>query len=61
MSAASSAVAVWDITAAASTLELFREVLDVVSKGVRSPAGGRGEDFDVDSRAGGTVILDRPA
>lgn len=61
ISAAWSAIAVWDITAADSTPVLFREVFDVVSKGVRSPAGRRVEGFGVDGRAGGTVIVDGPA
>jgi len=59
--AAWSTIAVWDITATASTPVLFREVFDIVSKGVRIPAGRRAEDFDIDDRAGGTVIVDGTA
>jgi hypothetical protein len=61
MFAAWSTIAVWNITAAASTPVLFRDMFDIVSKGVRIPAGRRAEDFDIDGRAGGTVIVDGPA
>ena len=50
MSAAWPAFAVWDISAAALTLVLFREVYDVVSEGVGSTSGRRVEDFAVDGR-----------
>jgi hypothetical protein len=52
MSAAWSAAAVWDMSAAALTPVLFREVFDVVSEGT---AGRRVEGFAVDGRAGGTA------
>ena len=58
VSAAWSAVAVWDISAAPLTLVLFREVYDVLFEGVGSTVGRRAEDFAVDSRVGGTVVVD---
>jgi hypothetical protein len=61
MSAAWPAFAVWDISAAALTLVLFREVYDVVSEGVGSTSGRRVEDFAVDSRVGGTVMANGAA
>ncbi len=37
---------------------LFREVFDVVSEGAGSAAGRRVEDFGVEGRAEGTVVVD---
>jgi hypothetical protein len=57
MSAAWSAVAAWDISTAALTPMLFREMFDVVSEGAGSTDGRRVEDFAVDGRAGGTAVV----
>jgi hypothetical protein len=61
MSAAWSPVAVWDISAAALTIVLFRELYNVLSEGVGRTAGRKVEDFVVDGRAGGTAVVDGAA
>jgi len=55
ISAAWSAIAAWETTAAGSTPVLF------VSNGARSPDGKGWEEFGVDGKEGRTVAVDGPA
>ena len=61
ISAAWSAVAAWDISTAALTPILFREMFDVVSKGAGSTVERRVEDFAVDGSAGRGAVVGRVA
>ncbi len=57
ISAAWSAIATWDISTAALTPILFREMFDVVSEGAGSTTGRRVEDFAVDGRVRGAAMV----